>query len=162
LVLTIILWGTSFSFIKLFVEEISGFSYTFYRGLISILILTILLAAKHARQGIDAKSFIKGLYTGVTYTTGFLSTGVGDAARNAFNECFHNRVEHCSRALICRISSEEVRFSSRYFTCFSDILLVYFDKPQNSLRLGENLVFMGSISWATDIILVSKYSGSRM
>jgi drug/metabolite transporter (DMT)-like permease len=162
LVLTTILWGTSFSFIKLSVEEISGFSYTFYRGLISILILTILLAAKHARQGIDAKSFIKGLYTGVAYTTGLLLQGLGTQYVTPSTSAFITGLNTVHVHLYAGFLARKYGLTHAVSLVLAISGLYVLTSPQNSGGLGEILVFMGSISWAAQIILVSKYSGSSM
>jgi drug/metabolite transporter (DMT)-like permease len=162
LVLTTILWGTSFSFIKLSVEEISGFSYTFYRGLISILILTILLAAKHARQGIDAKSFIKGLYTGVAYTTGLLLQGLGTQYVTPSTSAFITGLNTVHVHLYAGFLARKYGLTHAVSLVLAISGLYILASPQNSGGLGETLVFMGSISWATQIILVSKYSDSSM
>jgi drug/metabolite transporter (DMT)-like permease len=162
LVLTTILWGTSFSFIKLSVEEISGFSYTFYRGLISILILTILLAAKHARQGIDAKSFIKGLYTGVAYTTGLLLQGLGTQYVTPSTSAFITGLNTVHVHLYAGFLARKYGLTHAVSLVLAISGLHILTSPQNSGGLGEILVFMGSISWAAQIILVSKYSDSSM
>jgi drug/metabolite transporter (DMT)-like permease len=162
LVLTTILWGTSFSFIKLSVEEISGFSYTFYRGLISILILTILLAAKHARQGIDAKSFIKGLYTGVAYTTGLLLQGLGTQYVTPSTSAFITGLNTVHVHLYAGFLARKYGLTHAVSLVLAISGLYILTSPQNSGGLGEILVFMGSISWAAQIILVSKYSDSSM
>ena len=162
LVLTTILWGTSFSFIKLSVEEISGFSYTFYRGLISILILTILLAAKHARQGIDAKSFIKGLYTGVAYTTGLLLQGLGTQYVTPSTSAFITGLNTVHVHLYAGFLARKYGLTHAVSLVLAISGLYILTSPQNSGGLGEILVFMGSISWAAQIILVSKFSDSSM
>jgi drug/metabolite transporter (DMT)-like permease len=146
LVLTTVLWGTSFSFIKLSVEEISGFSYTFYRGLISILILTILLAAKHARQGIDAKSFIKGLYTGVAYTTGLLLQGLGTQYVTPSTSAFITGLNTVHVHLYAGFLARKYGLTHAVSLVLAISGLYILTSPQNSGGLGEILVFMGSIS----------------
>ncbi|QOR94184.1 DMT family transporter [Thermosphaera chiliense] len=162
LVLTTVLWGTSFSFIKLSVEEISGFSYTFYRGLFSILILSILLIAKHVRQGIDVESFVKGVYTGIAYMLGLLLQGLGTRfvtpSTSAFITGLNTVHVHLYAGLLAR------KYGLTHATSLILALtgLYILTSPQNSGGLGELLVFIGSISWAAQIILVSKYSNANM
>ncbi|WP_448579599.1 DMT family transporter [Thermosphaera sp.] len=162
LVLTTVLWGTSFSFIKLSVEEISGFSYTFYRGLFSILILSILLAVKHARQGIDVKSFVKGLYTGIAYTLGLLLQGLGTQYVTPSTSAFITGLNTVHVHLYAGLLARKYGLTHAVSLVLAITGLYVLTSPQNSGGLGEILVFIGSISWAAQIILVGKYSDASM
>jgi drug/metabolite transporter (DMT)-like permease len=62
LTLTTALWGTSFSFIKLSVENVSSVTYTSYRCLLSVAPLAL---AKGLRRGFDRGSYRRGLAIGV-------------------------------------------------------------------------------------------------
>ncbi len=162
LVLTTVLWGTSFSFIKLSVEEISGFSYTFYRGLFSILLLSILLAVKHARQGIDVKSFVKGLYTGIAYTLGLLLQGLGTQYVTPSTSAFITGLNTVHVHLYAGLLARKYGLTHAVSLVLAITGLYVLTSPQNSGGLGEILVFIGSISWAAQIILVGKYSDASM
>lgn len=162
LILTTVLWGTSFSFIKLSVEEVSGFTYTFYRGLISLLFLTPLILRKLRRRGIDFRSFIKGFYTGIAYTLGLMLQGLGTEYVSPSTSAFITGLNTLHVHLYYGIIARKYGLTHGISLVLALSGLYILTTPQNSGGWGEFLVFMGSIAWAAQIILVSRYSGASM
>ncbi|MEM2009761.1 MAG: DMT family transporter [Thermosphaera sp.] len=162
LVMTTILWGTSFSFIKLSVEEISGFSYTFYRGMFSLLFLTPLVTRKLRKREFHFKSLINGMYTGVAYTSGLMLQGLGTAYVSPSTSAFITGLNTLHVHLYSGIIARKYGLTHAISLALALSGLYILTKPQDSGGWGEFLVFIGSIAWAAQIILVSKYSSASM
>jgi drug/metabolite transporter (DMT)-like permease len=158
LILVSILWGSSFVFIKLSVENISGFSYTFYRSLIALAALTPLVLAKLVKSSLDARSIRWGAVTGVTYMLGLLLQGIGTAyttpSISAFITGLNTVHVHIYTGLIERRYSKLLLLS----LALSILGLYLVTKPVGGFGFGELMVFLGSIAWAAEIILISRYS----
>lgn len=158
LLLATALWGSSFVFIKLAVESLSVFSYTFYRSLISIAILTPIVIVKAVRRKIDSAGLGKGFITGVAYMLGLLLQGAGamytTPSVNAFITGLNTVHVHLYSGFI------ERKYSVFHLASLALAVagLYIITRPSQSLGLGEALVFLGSIAWASQIILVSRYS----
>jgi drug/metabolite transporter (DMT)-like permease len=158
LILVTILWGSSFVFIKFSVENISGFSYTFYRSLISIASLTPPIAVKIFRKKIDLKSIRYGFITGVSYMLGLLLQGIGTAyttpSISAFITGLNTVHVHIYTALIEKTYSPLLFLS--LVLAITGLYMV--TKPSGGLGFGELMVFLGSIAWAAEIVLISRYA----
>ncbi|MCI4435688.1 MAG: DMT family transporter [Ignisphaera sp.] len=158
LILASILWGSSFIFIKLSVENISGFSYTFYRSLIALAALTPLVLAKLVKNSLDIRSIRWGAVTGVTYVLGLLLQGIGTAyttpSISAFITGLNTVHVHIYTGLVERRYSKLLLLS----LALSILGLYLVTKPAGGFGFGEFMVFLGSIAWAAEIILISRYS----
>lgn len=158
LLLATAIWGSSFVFIKFVVEDITGFSYTFYRSLIALAILTPLILYKIFRKKLDKDSIVKGFITGVPYILGLLLQGVGTAfttpSVSAFITGLNTVHVHIYTAFIKKL------YTSLLFVSLvlSIVGLYMVTKPVGGFGFGEAMVFLSSIAWAAEIILVSKYS----
>ena len=77
LILTSLLWGTSFPMIKLIVSEISSFTYTWFRSLLAILILSPYVVFMFFKKNLDRKTVRGGLFAGLAYALGLWLQGWG-------------------------------------------------------------------------------------
>jgi len=152
------LWGSSFVFIKLSVEEVSGFSYVFYRALISFTVLTPAIIWKALRKRVSLTSIVGGFVTGIAYLLGLLLQGIGTAyttpSISAFITGLNTVHVHVYAALVKRSYSAMLLLS--LVLAVAGLYMV--TQPVGGLGFGELLVFLGSIAWAAEIILVSKYA----
>lgn len=154
---TTILWGSSFIFIKLIVSNISEFSYTFYRVLISVIILTPLMILRIFTRKIDVKGFRYGIITGIAYILGLILQGAGTRyttpSVSAFITGLNSIHVHVYSGLIKKSYS-----LSLFVSLILAILGLYMvTKPAGGFGFGELLIFLGSIAWAAQIIFISRY-----
>lgn len=162
LVMTTVLWGTSFAFIKLSMSEISPFVYTFIRTLIASLILIPIILFKKLNGIVDFNSFKRGFLVGLAYSTGLCLQAAGTA-----------HIDPSMSAFITGLSTIHVHFYSAFMAKHYNILdfialsvavigLYVLTSPTGGLGLGGGLVFASTIMWALQIILIAKYKTSSM
>ncbi len=162
LVMTTFLWGTSFAFIKLSVGLISPFTYTFTRTLIASLVLLPLILFKLLNRKLYYKSLRNGFIVGLTYSTGLVLQGAGTVY-----------IEPSMSAFITGLATIHVHLYSAFIKkkySWLDLValvsaitgLYVLTSPTGGLGIGGLLVFAGTIMWALQIILISKYGFSSM
>jgi drug/metabolite transporter (DMT)-like permease len=157
LTLTTALWGTSFLFIKLSVENVSSVTYTSYRCLLSVALLAPLALAKGLRRGFDRGSYRRGLAVGVAYTLGLLLQAEGTRyttpSVSAFLTALNSVNVHVYAALV------ERRYSplDAVAIALATAGLYVISRPTGGLGLGEVLLLLGSVAWAAQVILVSAF-----
>lgn len=162
LVLTTLIWGTSFAFIKLSMAEIDPFTYTATRTLIALLALLPLLVVKHLRGGVDSASFKRGFITGLAYSTGLCLQAAGTAyttpSISAFVTGLSSVHVHFYTAVVLRVYSL-LDFSALLLAIAGLYVLT---RPTGGFGLGELLVLASTVFWALQILLVAKYSRSSL
>jgi len=162
LVSTTLLWGTSFAFIKLSVGLINPLTYTFTRTTLASLILLPIILYRVLARGIDYKSLWYGFIVGLTYSTGLALQGAGTAyiepSMSAFITGLATIHVHLYSALIKK------KYSRLDLAALvSAIIGLYvLTTPSGGLGLGGVLIFAGSIMWALQIILISRYGYSSI
>lgn len=158
LIIATILWGSSFVFIKLSVENVSAFGYTFYRSFFAVVMLTPVILFKKMRNTFSYRDFIGGIVTGVAYMFGLLLQGLGTRYTLPSTSAFITGLNTVHIHTYCAFVK---RAYNRYLLAalvLSLIGLFIVTSPSGGIGLGEILVFFGSIAWAIQILLVSKYS----
>ncbi|MEM3979815.1 MAG: DMT family transporter [Ignisphaera sp.] len=158
LLITTALWGSSFIFIKLTVSNISGFSYTFYRTLISVAALTPIIILKYVRESLQRRGIVSGLVTGASYFLGLLLQGIGTIHTSPSVSAFITGLNTVHVHVYSAFTKK--RYSLMLFVSlvFAIVGLYMITDPVNGLGFGEFMVFLGSIAWAAEILLVSKYA----
>lgn len=162
LVMTNILWGTSFAFIKLSMNELDPFTYTFVRTFIASLVLLPILIMKTIRRKLDIMSLMRGLLVGVAYSTGLCLQAAGTAY-----------IDPSTSAFITGLSTIHVHLYSatvigKYtkldlLSLLIAILGLYvLTSPKGGLGVGDMLVFIATFAWAIQVILISRYGKSSM
>jgi drug/metabolite transporter (DMT)-like permease len=162
LVLTTLVWGSSFALIKLSVSEIDPFTYTATRTLIATATLLPILVTKKMRGGVDTTSFKRGFKTGLAYSTGLLLQAAGTAYTTPSVSAF-----------VTGLSSVHVHFYAatvlRSYSLVDLVSLILaitglyvLTRPTGGFAIGEFLVLASTVFWAIQIILVSKYSNSSL
>jgi drug/metabolite transporter (DMT)-like permease len=155
LVLTTLVWGTSFAFIKLTSIMIDPFTYTSTRTLIATATLLPVLITKKVRGGVDTTSYKRGFKTGLAYSTGLLLQAAGTAYTTPSVSAF-----------VTGLSSVHVHFYAatvlRSYSLVDLVSLIsaitglyVLTRPTGGFAIGEFLVLASTVFWAIQIILVS-------
>ncbi len=158
LILTSVLWGTSFPIIKTVMYYVNEYTYTWVRSLIAILGLTPYLLYTYFRGEFSVSTARGGLLAGVAYALGLWLQGWGTKFTTASNSAFITGLNviyvHLYSAIIMR------RYSLKL--CLALILsisgLYLLTTPTTGFNIGDLLVLAGSFMWALQIILVDRYS----
>jgi len=158
LVLTSVLWGTSFPVIKTVMYSVNEYTYTWVRSLIAILGLTPYLLYTYFRGKFSLSTARGGLLAGIAYALGLWLQGWGTKYTTASNSAFITGLNvvyvHLYSATIMR------KYSFRLFLALilSTSGLYLLTTPTTGFNIGDLLVLAGSFMWALQIILVDRYS----
>jgi drug/metabolite transporter (DMT)-like permease len=159
LILTSVLWGTSFPVIKTVMYYVNEYTYTWVRSLIAILGLTPYLLYTYYRGRFSVSTAKGGLLAGIAYALGLWLQGWGTKYTTASNSAFITGLNiiyvHIYSATVMR------RYSIKLFLALilSTSGLYLLTTPTTGFNLGDLLVLAGSFMWALQIILVDRYSG---
>jgi len=160
LVTTTVLWGSSFSFIKLSVTDISPLAYTSLRSLIAVLALTPLLFLKKMKGGIEWGSLFKGVVIGVAYFLGLYLQAAGTVYTTPSISAFVTGLNSVHVHLYVALVERNYGLIDGVALALAILGLYLLTSPEGGFTAGVFLVFMGSIAWAAQILLVSKYGSS--
>jgi drug/metabolite transporter (DMT)-like permease len=158
LILTSVLWGTSFPVIKTVMYYVNEYTYTWVRSLIAILGLTPYLLYTYYRGRFSVSTAKGGLLAGIAYALGLWLQGWGTKYTTASNSAFITGLNiiyvHIYSATVMR------RYSIKLFLALilSISGLYLLTTPTTGFNLGDLLVLAGSFMWALQIILVDRYS----
>ncbi len=159
LVLTAVLWGTSFPVIKMVVAEVSEYTYTWLRSLIAVIGLTPYVIYKYRVSGIKANAIKGGMLAGGAYALGLWLQGWGTRYTTAGNSAFITGLNtvfvHLYTALILRRYSKQLALS----LFLAIIGLYYLTIPSTGFNIGDFLVLLGAFMWALQIVTIDKYAG---
>ncbi|WP_148222834.1 DMT family transporter [Desulfurococcus mucosus] len=162
LVAATVLWGSSFPFIKLSVMDIEPLTYAATRSLVAILLLTPLLLAKATRGVIHTGSLYRGVIIGVAYLLGLYLQAAGTVyttpSISAFITGLNSVHVHVYIALVKK--SYSVMDGVALLLAVSGLYVL--TSPSGGLTIGVLLVFLGSIAWAAQILLVSRFNSSSI
>jgi drug/metabolite transporter (DMT)-like permease len=159
LILTSVLWGTSFPVIKTVMYYVNEYTYTWVRSLIAILGLTPYLLYTYYRGRFSVSTAKGGLLAGIAYALGLWLQGWGTKYTTASNSAFITGLNviyvHIYSATVMR------RYSIKLFLALilSTSGLYLLTTPTTGFNLGDLLVLAGSFMWALQIVLVDRYSG---
>jgi len=160
LLIVVVLWGSSFSVIKIVVGEIGGFRYVWIRGLIATLSLTPLVFNGFKRVLDNHREIIYGgVLTGLVYCTGLLLQGVGTGLTTASNSAFITglNVLFVHVYIAFKNKSYEIALGVELVLGLSGLYLL--TTPTGGLGLGDVLVLLGAVAWAAQVLLVSRFGG---
>ncbi|MEM0453042.1 MAG: DMT family transporter [Sulfolobales archaeon] len=157
LLLTSLLWGTSFPAIKDVTSFVNEYTYTWVRSLIAIAGLVPYLIYRRDRV---SKSLIKGgIMAGLAYALGLWLQGWGTRYTSASNSAFITGLS----VVFVHVYTGAVKGEYSYrlgITLILSLLGLYMlTNPSSGFNIGDFLVLLGSFMWAAQIILVGKYSG---
>lgn len=160
--LTSLIWGSSFIFIKLSMMDVSAITYTAVRSLVSLAVLSPFLLRRYVVGLFDKTSFMHGLTIGVSYALGLFLQADGTKYISPSTSAFITGLN----TLHVHLYYATVKKSYNLFDALSLSLAVsglyMLTGPTGELNTGALMVFLGSIAWGAQIILVSRYSRGSM
>lgn len=162
LIMTTLLWGTSFAFIKLSVGEVDPYTYTFVRTLIASLALSPLVLVKYARRKLDYGSVKRGLLTGLAYSTGLFLQAAGTAYIDPSTSAFITGLSTIHVHVYTITVVKKYSWLDLLALVTAMVGLFILTSPSGGLGAGGLLVFSATFMWALQIILISKYRDSSM
>lgn len=151
------LWGSSFPAIKVTMNYIDEWTYTWLRNAIAIVGLLPYLLYAYIKGKVSRRAVTGGLIIGIAYTIGLFFQGWGTKFTTASNSAF-----------ITGLNAVFVHFYMALFKkCYSfslglSLLLgvggLYLLTSPRDFNIGDFLVLIGAIGWAFQVLLVDKYS----
>lgn len=159
LIMVTVLWGSSFPVIKIVVTGIGGFRYTWLRGLVSVLVLAPYVMYRFRSRGLESyrRALYGGLLTGSVYMVGLWLQGWGTSLTTASNSAFITSLNvlfvHLYVALYWR--RYDPMLGLELLIALTGVYLL--TSPGGGLNIGDLLVLLSAIAWATQVLLVSKY-----
>jgi drug/metabolite transporter (DMT)-like permease len=157
LILTTLLWGSSFPVIKIVVGNIGGYSYTWIRSLVALLALLPYVVYKEIKGGLERKTVVGGLLTGIAYALGLWLQGWGTGLTTASNSAFITGLNVVFVHIYVALTERSYNFSLALELVLATLGLYFLTSPEGRIGPGDLLVLLGSIAWAAQVILVSRY-----
>jgi len=155
LTLATLLWGSSFPVIKIVMNMVNSFTYVGYRTLFAVLVLFPYVIRKMLRN-FSKRDVINGLTTGIAYTLGLWLQGWGTGLTTAVNSAFITGLHVVFVHLYVALFEKRYSLSLGLELLLAVTGLYLLTTPSSGLGLGDFLVLLGAVAWATQVILVSK------
>jgi len=158
LTLTSVLWGSSFPVIKTVIANVNEYSYTWVRSLIAVTGLAPYLIYAYRREGISVSTVRGGLLAGLAYALGLWLQGWGTRYTTASNSAFITGLSVIYVHIYVGITARRYSLKLGLALTLSIAGLYMLTVPSTGFGVGDFLVLLGSFMWASQIILVSRYS----
>ncbi|MEM1772654.1 MAG: DMT family transporter [Desulfurococcaceae archaeon] len=162
LIMTNVLWGTSFVFIKLSMNEINPFTYTFMRTLVATLAISPITIFKLMRRRLHITSLTRGLLVGFAYSTGLCLQAAGTAYIDPSTSAFITGLSTIHVHLYSAIANRKYTKFDLLSLLIAILGLFVLTSPAGGLGVGDLLVFSATFAWAAQVILISKHGKSSM
>ncbi len=157
---TVLLWGSSFTAIKVTVSVISPLTYVWLRALIAFLGLTPYVLYVSRRSSI--KAWVKGgLVTGAVFALGLLFQGWGTKYTSASNSAFITGLNVVFVHLYVGVVRREYSVGHGLGLLLSVAGLYLLTSPEGGLGVGDLLVLVSAVMWAAQVLLVDRFSASN-
>jgi drug/metabolite transporter (DMT)-like permease len=161
---TVLFWGTSFPIIKYLMYFIDPYTYTWVRGLFSIIFLTPCVLYHFYRNGFrhgDLECLRGGLFAGVFYSLGLWlqawGTGFTTASNSAFITGLNVLFVHLYVGFVYKRYSWGLGFSL-LLSIAGLYLLTRGTIGFYIIGFGDFLVLLSAIMWAGQVLVIDKYS----
>ncbi len=157
---TVILWGSSFTAIKVTVSVVSPVTYVWLRAFVAFLGLTpyVLYVSMHS----DIRGWVKGgLVTGVVFALGLLFQGWGTKYTTASNSAFITGLNVVFVHLYVGVVRREYSLGHGLGLLLSVAGLYLLTSPEGGLGVGDLLVLVSAVMWAAQVLLVDRFSVSN-
>ena len=155
---TVILWGSSFPAIKFLMYNIGEYTYTWTRGLLSLIFMSPYIAWYTYKNRLPKSCIRGGLYVGIFYTIGLWLQAWGTKYTTASNSAFITGLNvlfvHLFVALYYKKYNKYLLLG--LVTGLSGLYLI--SNPGSPTGFGDFLVLLGAFMWALQILSVNKYS----
>ena len=144
--------------IKISVPYVGGYGYVWMRGLFAILGLLPYIIYKYIRKSYSREAIFGGLYAGIAYMLGLWLQGIGTALTTASNSAFITGLNVLFVHIYVAVF--EKKYTKYLFTSIVLSIpgLYIMTDPTAGINIGDLLVLVGSVMWAAQVIIVSKYS----
>ncbi len=152
---TVLLWGSSFPGIKIVMSITDPFTYTWLRGLFSILMLLPLII--YLGWG-SRRCIVGGFTAGIFYSLGLFFQGWGTAYTTASNSAFITGLNAPFVHLFRALYTEKYSWRLGLSLVLGLTGLYLLTAPRGRVGIGDLLVLVGSVMWALQILAVDKYT----
>jgi len=161
LILTSMVWGSSFPAIKFIVSVVDEATYTWMRGAVALISLSPYILYHLSKNKIGRRTVVGGLWAGAAFTLGLWLQGWGTKYTSASNSAFITGLFIIFVHIYDSLSNR--RYSPSAFTSLVIAIVgVYLlTMPTGGIGLGEALVLAGALFWAAQVIIVDRHSGSN-
>ncbi len=159
LLLTAVLWGTSFPAIKTVMMSVNEYTYTWVRSLIAIAGLTPYLIHVYLSGRFSLTTVKGGIMAGIAYALGLWLQGWGTRYTTASNSAFITGLSVVFVHFYVGVVGRKYSYRLGLTLTLSLVGLYMLTTPASGFNVGDLLVLLGSFMWAAQIILVGKYSG---
>ncbi len=160
LLLTTIIWGTSFPAIKIVTSFIDPVTYTWVRGLIALLGLTPVLIHSLVRGSLGRRVVLGGSLTGLIFAAGLWLQGWGTSLTTASNAGFITGMNVVFVHLYDALVVKDKMYGRRAFTSLflSLIGLYLLTSPEGLPGIGDMLVFISALLFAAQVELIGRFA----
>jgi len=157
---TVLLWGSSFTAIKVTVSVINPLTYVWLRALIAFLGLTPYVLYVSRRSSV--KAWVKGgLITGTVFALGLLFQGWGTKYTTASNSAFITGLNVVFVHLYVGAVRRRYSVGHGLGLALSIAGLYLLTSPEGGLGIGDLLVLVSAVMWAAQVLLVDRFSASN-
>ncbi|MCD6323964.1 MAG: DMT family transporter [Desulfurococcales archaeon] len=162
LLITTLLWGTSFPAIKLATQSVDGITYTWVRGVISLAGLTPVVLYFLAKGKVRRDAIVGGLATGVVFALALWLQGWGTSLTTASNSAFITGLNVVIvYGIDALIKKEPYGLRGLISLTLSVIGLYLISGGMSGVRIGDLLVLGSAFFAALQVELIHKYSSSN-
>jgi len=161
LLITAMLWGSSFPAIKAVVASVDEMTYTWVRSAVALLGISPYIIYQHAKHNVSKAEVVGGLATGVTYSVGLWLQGWGTRFTTASNSAFITGLNVVFVHIYDAVAGKSYPFTALASLIVSVTGLYILTKPGGGIGVGEWLVLASAVFWAAQVILVSRFSRSN-
>ncbi len=160
LLLTTIIWGTSFPAIKIVTSFIDPITYTWVRGLIALLGLTPVLIHALAKGSLGRRVVLGGSFTGLIFAAGLWLQGWGTSLTTASNAGFITGMNvifvHLYDALVVKDKMYDKQAITSLFLSLIGLYLL--TSPNGVPGFGDMLVFISALLFAAQVELIGRFA----
>ncbi len=161
LLLTTILWGSSFPIIKLVMLKISGYTYTWMRSFLALLLLLPYVLYLRNVGELKREVVKGGLIAGFAYALGLWLQGWGTKYTTASNSAFITGLNVVFVHAYVAFTLKNYDWKLILSLVLSLTGLYMLTSPSTGFNIGDFLVLLGAVMWAAQIIIIDKYSSSN-
>lgn len=158
LFLMTLVWGATFSFTKVGLENCPPFLYVIFRFLIALFLVSVFF--KKYLKNIDKKVWKEGAILGLLFGGGFVLQTVGLGITEITNSAFITGLTVVLTPFAFKlISKNKVMFWSKIGVIIAFIGLYIFTNPDiNNINLGDVLTLISTTFWALYITFMDSFT----
>ena len=160
LIIASVIWGSTFSIIKVVMNYVNSFRYVWVRNLLAVLSMLPYIVYRIRRGLLSRHSAIGGILIGSAYTLALWLQGLGTFYTTASNSAF------ITNLYFIYLHVYEALKGKKYdYRLVASVLMaltgLYIMTKARGFGFGETLILIGSFLWALQVLLVDKYSNTN-